>query len=132
MTTRTPLEVLKLHMEWKRDSTVPMIEMLELEDNLEAVGLIHDIDNFRAVAGTDHVLVGTTHIYFLPMVVTAIRVEWKVRTGFCNPIHVALDPDWQREVDHLYDLAQPDGRLMTTEIAGLKGEWLISFYPQTR
>jgi hypothetical protein len=99
------------------------------------------IDNFRAEAGTDHVLHGTTRMFGLLMHARAIRVELRdtryiLRAS--NPEllstfkHLyAVDEDWQGELERLYGLVEPDGNFATTELPGFKGEWVIFTYPQT-
>jgi len=110
---------------------------LGLEESLEAQGIARGIENLRKIPSSDHVLMGSTYMFFTMMHVTCIRVELRDDEsvhgeGHRPKILCALDEEWQEEVDHLYDLAQPDGHFATTQIPGMEGEWLVFVYPSTR
>ena len=126
------LDVLKYVLSQRRDHGMVNIQDLELTESIEAWGLLQGIDGLQKCCDADHVLWGVTHVFFVPMNVYCIRVELvdSGRKG-CD-YHKALDDGWQNDVDKIYDLADLGDILATTEIPTLKGEWLITFHPQTR
>lgn len=132
----TPIDLLKVHLDWKRDSNVKMLEYLELDKNLEAIGMTQEIDNLKPISTSDHVLTGTAHVFFLALHVTCIRTEIDEsdsageRDGV--PYHKSLDPDWQNTLDMLYDLSESGGMFATTELPGIPGQWVIFFTPYKR
>jgi hypothetical protein len=126
---KTPLEMLAFLAERSRDTLSQTLVRLDLDESLEAYGIANGIDGLKKVPTSDHVLVGTAHIFFVPMNVVFIRVS---RDGDHGEDLVAIDYEWQAEVDNLSFLSPDHNDFQTTEIPTMEGEWLVYMHPVER
>ena len=84
------------------------------------------IEDIRSETPEHRVLFGKAQFLGILLHFTALQVE-KDDQGYWH----ATEEEWEKELEHLLDLAEPDGELMATEIPGYNGQYLVYLYPFT-